>query len=315
MSESKETKTSDRISGVQLPVVLFHYTTLTGVCGIASTKCIWATSIRHLNDATEFTYAHSVLKEVLEQATRGRPAPVLAAVEFMLSYLDLRTMAMTLNAMGRFGATYVVSLSSEPDKLSQWRSYCAGGGYALGFRTEALLAIARHHGFNLVQCSYDRDTHIAEARVIAEKVLNQIEELPANIREHIEPGGSHSPRAIQSWLFPIRQDMTEEIQRHASRWKHPSFREEAEWRLVSEQRLEREVKFRAGRTAIIPYVEVKLNEPAETQISNMTAVLSHAYVGPCAEPEIAVGSLQHLLDAQRMSCPQYMLSETPFRHW
>jgi hypothetical protein len=73
-------------------------------------------------------------------------------------------------------------------------------------------------------------------------------------------------------------------------WKHPAFVEEAEWRLVSEQRLERAVQFRAGRTAIIPYVEIPLNDMEETQISNMTAVLNQIYVGPCPEPELAVAS-------------------------
>jgi hypothetical protein len=120
------------------PDTLYHYTTLAGVIGIVSNKTLWATSIRHLNDATEFTYAHGVLREVLEGATRGTPAGVSAAVEFMVSYLNVSTTQVASSFMGKFGATYVVSLSSEPDKLSQWRAYAAGGGYALGLRLEAL---------------------------------------------------------------------------------------------------------------------------------------------------------------------------------
>ena len=297
------------------PPILYHYTTLSGICGIVGTQCLWATSIRHLNDSTEFTYAHRVLREVLEGATRGTTAGVSAAVEFMVSYLDVSERWVASSFMGKFGTTYVVSLSTDPDKLSQWRAYCAGGGYSLGLRLEALRAVERHHGFGLVQCSYDRNKHVAEAQVIADRVMAAVDALPADILPNIAPGGSHSPRAIQSWLFPIRQKMTEEILQRAAIWKHPAFIEEAEWRLVSEQRLERKVKFRAGRTAIIPYVEIALDEIEETQISNMTAVLSHVYVGPCPEPELAVGSVQHLLDANRMSCPQISLSSIPYRHW
>ena len=66
--------------------------------------------------------------------------------------------------------------------------------------------------------------------------------------------------------------MLDEIQRRAPMWKHYSFHEEAEWRLVSEQR-PRAVAFRAGRAAIVPYVEIRLDEPADTQISGTTAVL------------------------------------------
>jgi DUF2971 family protein len=297
------------------PNTLYHYTTLAGVIGIASSKTLWATSIRHLNDATEFTYAHGVLRQALEGATRGAPPGMSAAVEFMVSYLDVSRMSVASTFIGKFGATYVTSLSSEPDKLSQWRAYSAGGGYALGFRVEALKAIEKHHGFRLVKCSYDPSQHVAEAQAIADRVISRIQELPENILASIEPGGSHSPRATQSWLFPIRQAMTEEILQHASVWKHPSFVEESEWRLVSEQRLDREVKFRAGQTAIIPYVEIKLDEMPETQISNKTAVLNHTYIGPCPEPEIAIGSVQHLLETHGMSCPQYTFSPTPYRHW
>jgi hypothetical protein len=297
------------------PLVLYQYTTLAGACGIGTTKRLWASSIRHLNDSTEFTYAHGVLREVLEQDSRGLPAGVSAGVEFMVSHLDLSKISAPLTAMGKFGATYVASFSSEPNKLSQWRAYSPGGGYALGFRTEALKVIARGQGFRLVQCSYDRDQHIAGARAIASEVLKHIEGLPPHILSVLDPGGAYSPQATQSWLFPIRQEMTGEIQAHACWWKHPSYAEESEWRLVSEQRLDREVKFRAGRTAIVPYVEIKLDEPEELQVSGMTAVLAHTYIGPCAEPEIAVGSLMHLFEANRMSCPQFTLSGSPYRNW
>jgi hypothetical protein len=307
--------TDEQASKSAPPTTLYHYTTLAGVCGIASTQRLWATSIRHLNDATEFTYAHRVLREVLEGATRGTAAGISAAVEFMVSYLDVSQQWVASSFMGKYGTTYVVSLSSEPDKLSQWRAYCAGGGYALGFRLGALRAIERCRGFRLVQCSYDRNQHVAEAQGIAERVMQGIEALPADIVPMISPGGSHAPRAIQSWLFPIRQKMTEEILQRAAVWKHPAFVEEAEWRLVSMQQLDREVKFRAGRAAIIPYVEIRLGEMEETQISGLTAVLNGIYVGPCPEPEIAVGSVQHLLDAHRMSCPQFALSSIPYRHW
>jgi hypothetical protein len=145
--------------------------------------------------------------------------------------------------------------------------------------------------------------------------MRGIEGLPARILAGISLAGSHSPHAIQSHLFPIRLEMTAEISRHASVWKHPAFVEEAEWRLVSEQRLERVAKFRAGRTAIIPYVEIKLDEMPDIQISNKIAALNHTYIGPCPEPDIAIGGIQHLFDAHDMGCPQYTFSLTPYRQW
>jgi hypothetical protein len=297
------------------PLSLFHYTTVPGICGIMGAKRLWATSIRHLNDATEFTYAHDVLRNTLESTTQGAPADVRAAAEYMVGALDMSRTSNTLSLLGKFGTTFVVSLSSEPDRLSQWRAYSAGGGYAIGFRLEALHTLAKHHGFRLMKCSYDENQHREEAKAIAERVLEKFSALPQDVRVAIEPGGSESPRATQSWLFSMRRDMLEDIQRSAAVWKHPSFQEEAEWRLISDQQLDRIVKFRPGRSAIIPYTELNLTEPEANQISGMTAVLSHIVVSPCAEPELAVGSLQYLLDAQRINCPQISLSSIPYRHW
>src|SRR5579862_8293583 len=142
---------ADLTSSAAPPATLYHYTTLTGACGIGSTQSLWATSIRHLNDATEYTYALVVLREVLEAATRGAAVGVGAAAELLLHSLDISERRAASSFTGKFGTTYVASLSSEPDRLSQWRAYCAGGGYAFGFRLEALRAIERCHDFRLVQ--------------------------------------------------------------------------------------------------------------------------------------------------------------------
>lgn len=273
------------VAADSMPMSLFHYTTIAGVCGIVATKSLWATSIRHLNDATEFTYAHGVLRKTLENSTQGAPADVRAAVDFLVRELDMSRMGNALNLMGKFGTTFVASLSSKPDRLSQWRAYSPGGGYALGFRIEALKALATHYGFKLTKCSYDSAQHRKEAQGIADKVLSRFLELPRGVRSALDPAGAESPRTTQSCLFEMRRAMLEEIQRIAAAWKHPSFEEEAEWRLISEQRLERSVKFRPGRTAIIPYTELNLAEPEANQISGMTSVLCHTYVSPCAEPD------------------------------
>jgi hypothetical protein len=298
------------------PSILYHYTTLAGACGIATTKRLWASSIRHLSDSTEFTYAHSVLRRALEDAVRGLSSQIITATEFLLGNLDASKIQNGLNFMGPFGSTYVVSLSREPDKLSQWRTYCPDGGYAFGFRVDALEAIASNQQFRLVECSYDEDQHLLDAHSLAYTVLSEVERALRTASISLPALLGNASLELQQRLYPIRRNMLNEIQRLAPTWKHPSFVEEAEWRLVSQQQQEdRKVKFRAGRTAIIPYVEVELNKPESTQSNGMTAVLTQTCVGPCPEPEIAVGSLMHLFQAENIACPQYALSRTPYRHW
>jgi Protein of unknown function (DUF2971) len=222
-----------------LPVMLFHYTTLAGVCRIATSRTLWATSIRHLADATEYTYAHGLLSRALEGAVSGRSGDLLSAVEFLVSDLDARSLQQALNFGGSLGTTYVVSLSGKPDQLSQWRTYCPGGGYSLGFRTEALRAIAERQGFELIKCSYSSQEHQKEAKILAEAVIQQVEEVQADAGVSFSAEAVNgNTRLLHQLLFPVRRRLLEEM-----------------------------------------------------------------------------GSLMHLFEVQRISCPQYIFSETPYRHW
>jgi hypothetical protein len=221
--------------------------------------------------------------------------------------------------MGHFGATYVASLSTEPDRLSQWRAYSPGGGYALGFRLTALRAMASSQGFQLVKCIYDRDLQHMQAKAIADSVVQQVEEVPTPLLDLIPPRSRNTPSPVAAALFPIRRAMSDEIQRHAPAWKHPSFAEESEWRLVSMPASERErdVKFRPGRMAIIPYVEIPIGggEGLHDASSGLITPLANTFIGPCPETDIAYASLQHLLHVQQIACAQYVVSNIPFRHW
>lgn len=294
------------------PDTLYHYTTLGGLHGIATTKCLWATSIRHLNDATEFMYAHDLLKSALEQQSRGEPPNVLATIEVLVRDLDFRQIETSLAFASSIGLLFVTSLSQNKNQLSQWRAYCANGGVALGFRVDALQRIGADQGFELVQCSYDRQEHAREAETMARQILESVSAVPPDTRKSIPAGGRRIPAHVAHRIFPIRQEMLNEIQRHAPTWKHRSFHEEDEWRLVSKQRPATD--FRVGRTALIPYVKIELDRPTLLDGDHIAA-LSEAVVGPCPEPELTVGSLMHLFDTQRIACPSYIVSDVPYRQW
>jgi hypothetical protein len=72
------------------------------------------------------------------------------------------------------------------------------------------------------------------------------------------------------------------------------------------------IKFRVGRTAIVPYVEVGLQRES-TMAGDLTAVLKELIVGPCPEPELAVSSAMLMFDVQKMACPSFAISRTPYR--
>lgn len=60
------------------PPVLYHYTNTGGLEGILESGKLWATDYRYLNDASEVTYAHSLLVEAIEKRLSAAPAALIA---------------------------------------------------------------------------------------------------------------------------------------------------------------------------------------------------------------------------------------------
>jgi Protein of unknown function (DUF2971) len=293
--------------------MLYHYTTHAGAIGIATKKVLWATSIRHLNDATEFTYAHEVLSQALANAFAQTPfngSP--AALEVMQRPLDVSQRDVAAAFTGTLGSTFIVSFSADRDKLSQWRTYCPGGGYALGFRVDVLQEIAKAAGFTLIQCSYDPVIHSRQAGALAEEVRQRVEAALAPVTFPI------SIIQLQIVLTLIRRYMEQEIQALAPSWKHSSFHEEEEWRLVSPRGLDpnRKVEFRVGRSAIIPYATVPLDKPTSMLLPNGTLQsIAEIHVGPCPEPALSLMTVMHLFGVNQFMVSSYSHTATPYRQW
>jgi hypothetical protein len=213
--------------------------------------------------------------------------------------------------LGVLPFAYVISLSEMGDQLSQWRTYSPGGGYALGFRTSRLKAIAEPQGFRLVKCVYSKQAPLDQAQAIVEGI---IESLSRDL-EAIDP--TDSIRLAEAGRNVGRTALLE-ISRMAPTWKHDGFEEEKEWRLVYQRKedADLEVQFRAGRTAIIPYVELKFDTPADSLAAkDEIEVLHDLVVGPCPEPGLALSTMRYLLKVQGLACPMCSLSRIPYRHW
>lgn len=293
------------------PEVLYHYTTREGLLGICEHKKLWATSIRHLNDAAEFTYAFGVLRQALIEAAHDHRPDVVATVKLLEKDLDTTRLETRFAFTEPEQLTFVASFSEQGDQLSQWRAYGSGAGYSLGFRREALETIARQEGFELVRCSYDRKQHRAEAQALAgEVVFRVIERIPERARATVPPAADRVPPAIAPDFFAVHHYMLDELERLAPRWKHHSFEEENEWRLVSRQ--PQKILFRAGRSVIVPYTTIKLDHP-RLHTQGMLAVLAEVYIGPSDEQELAAASAMQVLSAYRIACPSLIGSATPLR--
>lgn len=130
---------------------LFHYTGAAGLLGIFQRKEIWATDALYMNDAEEMRHADIVLRQEY-QARLADGALLQEDKAMFLSGLEaLEERQRQRNA----APTYVVSFSSHGDQLSQWRAYCQGGGFSIGFDWADLKFAVSSSQFCLVKCVYD----------------------------------------------------------------------------------------------------------------------------------------------------------------
>src|SRR5258705_849439 len=128
------------------PQTLYHYTTREGLVGIFSSGTAWATGIRFLNDASEYTYAQSRFVGMLREI-QGQVAP---SHEEELEKTIRQLSGLTPHL-------FVFCLCRKGDLLSQWRAYGQpGNGYSIGFDAPALGGIiSTEKGVQLAAVSYD----------------------------------------------------------------------------------------------------------------------------------------------------------------
>src|ERR1017187_117129 len=97
------------------PQLLYHYTSGSGLIGIIYSKSLWATSIRYLNDSTEYDLALDLARTSMRarlKASRSR-------------WEEGLYIALSEELTGTAPAdVYVTSFSENHDQLSQWRAYC-----------------------------------------------------------------------------------------------------------------------------------------------------------------------------------------------
>ncbi len=226
---------------------LFHYTSPDGFIGIVANRNLWASDMLSLNDASEVTYPQRVIAEAVEESDslprRHRERFNTQLTEYMF----------------RVDAPYVVCFCEDGDLLSQWRGYGASGeGFAVGFGIPWLLSLDKS-GFRLQRVIYDRD----EQRALVLSFLDRVAAVTSEEKFSDEEETQIWQRAaasLSSWVVMF---------------KHPSFREEGEWRIVSE--FERRPScfknlFRRSGRRIVPYVTIDIPHDMGMEGMNGTAI-------------------------------------------
>jgi Protein of unknown function (DUF2971) len=281
------------------PVPLYHYTSLDVLEKITNSGCIWATDVNFLNDKTEYKNAREFIEANLRERI-GNKKETDGAVDLHIEALGIRI---------RSEDVFVTSFSTDGDSLSQWRGYGSNGqGVAIGVLPASLKSAELNipdgpfvgdpgeapTDLSLLSCLYEDNE---KREVIADGIdsyFSVIDGTHPNIRSNM------APRLLSSL-----------IDQCSPFFKHRSFREESEWRLVVSASCPdipcRD--FSVRRSMLVPHVSVdlKTNYPGN--------YITDVCIGPTSQPELVLKAVRKLLASRGLHSAIVRNSIVPYRTW
>ncbi|HBG19387.1 MAG TPA: DUF2971 domain-containing protein [Desulfobulbaceae bacterium] len=250
---------------------LYHYTSFSGLLGIVDIRALWASDIRYMNDSSELKHAADLLRTEISRrlgAGHGRH-------HLFDQFLDWFTYRITNGHM-----LFASSFRANGNLLSQWRGYSRlGKGVSLGFSPDYILRCAGHQSFQIGRCIYD----CKQQEQLIRRVVDAVESLA---EAH---GLDGDGRSNENSYLAIFQMIESDLLRIAAILKHPSFREEEEWRIVSPvvtDYLAAPVLFREGTSMLVPYIQFELMAENDSPFC-----LDHMFLGPTPNITISMNSL------------------------
>jgi hypothetical protein len=260
-----------------IPSTLWHYTSYDAFMNICTSKEIWATDYRFLNDREEFNHAKKIAQKLVDEV------PQFSGASFPAQDMLRQGLNVALNT-GSLREDrlriMVASFSENGDQLSQWRGYAGNStGVSIGLDLRGLrppLEIGTTVAF--APCVYsDSDKRVLLKAIFEEYIkglqtwwdsivgaaMQQQLEVAPNRLELIQKLISDHGQELNQVLYRCQEDLTFDLLRLAPFLKDESFSEEKEWRLALPSEIVRmpikhPIKYRAGRNTLIPFVAYPL---------------------------------------------------------
>jgi Protein of unknown function (DUF2971) len=253
---------------------LYHYTSIDSLLSIVKDKSLWATELKYLNDSQELSYFVELMRmKTLVYDAVGLEAEIDATNQ-------LRSWIRDWFVNGAL--IFTTSFTEKGNVLSQWRGYCEHGkGVSLGFDPAAIVDCADRASFRLGRCIYDQKRHHS----LAAEVVNRL--VKAAVENGPDPG-----KHVSQCYYSTFEAAADEIIRIAVLTKHPAFKEEEEWRCVSQpvkDYVKAPIEYRSGRVSLIPFVRFPL------PVVNNALAIRTAIVGPSPNPELAFNGIAQFL--------------------
>lgn len=234
-----------------VPEKLYHYTSKTGFLGIIKNKTLWASEILFMNDSKESKIPYEIFEELLSLEKKSDVKEKLKKENVTFDFNDF------YKSFEGFGY-YVISFSEKKDDLNQWRLYGDNAsGMCIEFNSCYLLKTLNECNQNKIElkkCIYNKNEQI-----------HRIQKLIDSIKFENIPIYSVIPKLLKLSTY----------------FKHESFKDEQEWRIVIENVKRTQKNTRCGKNLFIPYCEAKIEkEKLPIEVEERYPWLGNIFIGP-----------------------------------
>jgi hypothetical protein len=273
-----------------IPNVFYHYTSAEGLIGILSSKTIWMTELRYMNDMSELQYAKDKISSRLRIYIE-KPNINDIQKEF------LKRIVSAFDPFSSGNAVFSASFCESGNLLSQWRAYGGkGGGYAIGFDFLHTIRFLNKRCV-LRKVIYDKQMQDNVVDGVIDKYLSAIAK---------ETTGRAMSNINQDDFVPaICQAFSGTAGELMFSFKHPDFHEEKEWRLVHHMNINPRFNrsgeipaFRSYDGNVIPYISVSFSNAAEASKDDTFGCpfpIVKLFIGPTINADLNTESIKYLL--------------------
>lgn len=276
------------------PRKLYHYTSLEGLQGILKTNQLWVTDVAYLNDSLEMQLGFSTVEDALQEK-EGEVSEICRSL--------LKRSRISGSPTDPGTGYYVACFCEERDLLSQWRAYAAdGGGYAIGF---SAYEMAHEGHVALRRVIYDRNEQKRLVKETIDRICSEFEKV-AKDKSEAELDEDHT-------LPSFAQLLASHLSEFLVSFKHDTFEEEREWRIIlpwSRDAHLKFVNFRASRGHAVPYMALHPRTP--TPEMPLLPIIEVVH-GPTLHPELTKKSVHLLLQKSDYDHVEVDGSRAPLR--
>jgi hypothetical protein len=218
LQEAKIIKVAgDRYLSNNLPNYFYHYTSLDGALGILSSKSLWLSNARFLNDTTEISGGLNILWHALSDIPEISDIDLVKVIQNNFFKWSSQIQA------------YVASFSEFKDNLQLWKFYGDDGkGLCLAYETKEIAAFLN---YRLPSSTYRASQELDAIPSSYAKILygydNKVEMMKSLVKGIIKEIVSSNVRITEV----LAKGVFTEFLRYIAALKDKSFEHEMEWRI------------------------------------------------------------------------------------